>query len=84
MSAIKINKLELDSLKRGDKPILLDFYADWCGPCRMLSPLVEEIAEETSEFKVCKVDVDDHLGIPEMVIHIDTIGVLLAEEGEED
>ena len=41
-----------------DKPVLLDFYATWCGPCRMVSPLVDEIAEEHPEYTVGKIDVD--------------------------
>ncbi len=41
-----------------EKKVLIDFYADWCAPCRMLSPLVEEIAEEREDIKVCKVNVD--------------------------
>lgn len=41
-----------------EKPVLIDFFASWCGPCRMVSPIVDEIASENEEFKICKVDVD--------------------------
>ena len=42
-----------------NKPVLVDFYADWCGPCKMLSPLVDEIAGESDAYRVCKINVDD-------------------------
>ena len=42
-----------------EKPVLLDFFASWCGPCRMVGPILDEIAEEREDIKVCKVDIDE-------------------------
>lgn len=46
-----------------DKPVLIDFFATWCGPCKMVSPVVDEIANERPDIKVCKLDVDKNLDL---------------------
>ena len=60
MSAININKNNFrNEVLDSEKPVLLDFWASWCGPCRMVSPILDEIAAERSDIKVGKVNVDE-------------------------
>ncbi len=69
MSVLKVNKDNFEQVKLSEKPVLLDFYADWCGPCRMVSPIVDEIANENPQYLIGKINVDDE---PELA---ETFGV---------
>ena len=71
------NNFEEEVLK-SDKTVLIDFYADWCGPCKMMSPIIDEIAEENSEVKVGKVNVDNNMEVAEkyQIMSIPTILVV--------
>lgn len=77
--AIKIttDRFEAEVLQ-ADVPVLIDFYADWCMPCKMLAPVIEEIAEEVTEAKICKINIDEE---PELakefqIMSIPTLAVM--------
>ena len=78
MAVQKVSLENFDSIKNQEKPVLLDFYADWCGPCRMVGPIVEQIADERDDIIVGKINVDEN---PELasqfgVMSIPTLVVL--------
>ena len=77
MSVIHVNKNNFSEVVSGSKPVLLDFYADWCGPCRMVAPIVEEIAAEHPEYAVGKVNVDneEELAVRHGIMSIPTLMV---------
>ena len=54
------------------EPVLLDFYADWCGPCRMLSPIVHQLAEEAPQYRICKINVDEE---PELARRFEVVSI---------
>ena len=76
---MKITKINEDNfvqeVLQSDRPVIVDFYADWCGPCKMVSPVLEEIAYQQNEIKIAKLDVDAHPALAQQfgVMSIPTI-----------
>ena len=81
MSAIRVNQENFrEEVVNSDRPVLIDFWASWCGPCRMVLPIVEQIAEEREDIKVVKINVDEEpelasqfrvMSIPTLVVFKD-------------
>ncbi len=79
MSVISVNAENFkDEVLKSERPVMLDFYATWCGPCQMVSPIVDEIASEYPRYKVCKVDVDNEPQLAQQfgIVSIPTILVI--------
>ena len=84
MSVIKLTKDNYqEEVINSKKPVLIDFWADWCMPCRMLGPVVDEISQETSDIKVCKINIDEEMELAQtfQVMSIPTL--VYVKDGKE-
>lgn len=83
MSVLKINNDNFRSeVLESEKVVLLDFYADWCGPCRMLGPIIEEIADENPNIKVGKVNVDENMDLASQFKVVSIPLLVVIKDGE--
>ena len=83
MSTIKITNENFNTeVMNSEKTVLIDFYADWCGPCRMVGPILEQIAEEHPEYKICKVNVEDQPELAEKFEVMNIPALFVVKGGE--
>jgi len=86
MAALTITKFNFEEeVLKSDKVVLVDFWASWCGPCKMVAPIVEQIADEHPEIKVCKVNVDEEMELAQKyrVMSIPTLVIFKGGEVSE-
>ena len=83
MSVIHVTKANWnEEVLSSDKPVLLDFWAPWCGPCRMLGPVLDEIAAERADIKVCKINVDEEMELASQFQVVSIPSVFVLKHGE--
>lgn len=83
MSVIVVNNTNFSQeVLQSDKPVLVDFFATWCGPCKMLSPIVDQLADEHPEVKVCKLDVDENQDLAQQFQVMSIPTLILFKDGQ--
>lgn len=84
MAVIYVNKDDFENEVLGsDTPVLVDFFATWCGPCKMLSPILEQVAEESDKVKIVKTDIDENMDIAEKYGIMSIPTLIMFDKGEE-
>jgi thioredoxin 1 len=83
MSVVHLTKDNFDSIvNQNEKPVLIDFWAPWCGPCQMLGPIIEEIAAEREDVIVAKINVDDEMELAKSFRIVSIPTVIVMKNGE--
>ena len=83
MAAIHIEEKNFhEEVIQSEKPVLVDFFATWCNPCRILSPIIDEIAEEREDIKVCKIDIDKEPALAARYGVVSIPTVLIIDKGQ--
>ena len=83
MSVLKITKDNFDDeVINSDKPVILDFWAEWCGPCKMYSPVIEELSDELTDVKVGKINIDEEFELSQKFKVMSIPTTIVMENGE--
>ena len=84
MSVLKIDEKNFENeVLKSDKPVIIDFYADWCGPCKMMSPIIDEISDELGDkVKVRKINTDENLGLAQKYGIMSIPTIMIIKNGE--
>ena len=84
MELMHVSQKDFDKeVVKSEKPVLVDFFATWCGPCKMLGPVLEEVADETDALKIVKVDIDQNMDLAQSFGIMSVPTLIMFKDGEE-